>query len=313
MEKDPLVSVIIPTYRIQPELAETLTCILNQTYPNLEIVVACSGDLPDAKTYATDSRLRFIQVQTQTAAATRNAGFQQSAGSLIKFMDADDLLSEGAIEAQVKLAVSDPDCLVSSAWGRFYNNDLRTFRPNEEAVWRDMDAMDWLAGSLVGGGNMTQCGMFLFHRDQLIRHGAWDERLTLIDDFEFFTRHITRVKRIRFCPESILYYRSGSGSTLSATRDRKAFESAFLSVELACRWMLETESSPRIRQRCADVWQLWAYNSFPAYPDLADRAEAEANKLGGSQLPLPSGQAGRLIATLFGWKTAVRFKNWAGR
>ncbi|NUQ81805.1 MAG: glycosyltransferase family 2 protein [Bacteroidetes bacterium] len=313
MEKNPLVSVIIPTWRIQPELAETLACIQNQTYQNLEIVVACSGELPDTAAYGTDPRLRFVQVQAKTAAATRNAGFQQSTGLLIKFMDADDLLSEGAIEAQVKLAVTDPDCLVSSAWGRFYNNDLTTFRPNEEAVWRDLDSMDWLAGSLVGGGNMTQCGMFLFHRDQLIRQGAWDERLTLIDDFEFFTRHITRVKRVRFCPESILYYRSGSGATLSATRDRKAFESAYLSVELACRWMLEAESSPRIRQRCADVWQLWAYNAWPAYPDLTKRAEDEVKKLGGSQLPLPSGQAGRLIATLFGWKAAVRFKKWVGR
>jgi glycosyltransferase involved in cell wall biosynthesis len=89
-----LVSVVIPT-RNRPQLVQrAVRCALDQTYPNLEVVVVVDG--PDPKTIEAletlqEPRLRVVALADNVGLAeARNTGVRASLGEWIAFLDDDD-------------------------------------------------------------------------------------------------------------------------------------------------------------------------------------------------------------------------------
>ncbi len=93
-------------------------------------------------------------------------------------------------------------------------------------------------------------------------------------------------------------------------------ESAFLTTDLGTRLLLEREDSKRVRTICADRFQQWLYCFYPEFPDLAQRAEARIQELGGSSLQIEGGRLLQILRPFIGWKgvrqlqTAVRRFGW---
>lgn len=312
MEENHLVSIIVPSYNSGNYLAETLRSIQLQSYQHFEVIIVDDGSVDGSsslaqQSFADDVRFKFYFESNKGAAAARNFGFFQSKGNYIKFLDADDLLNKESIEQQLQFAISNSEAIISGKWGRFYNNDLTTFKLNPESVWRNMKGIDWIIESWLNGPNMTQSGIFLIPRRLIEENGLWDERLSLMDDCQFFTNLIVR-SEIIFCEKSILYYRSGLQNNLSGRKNRKSMESAFLTTEIAVDHLLSVENSERSRKAAALLFQHIAFECYPAYPDLTNRAEAEVKLLGGTNYRMPSGRVGKLIEPLLGWKAAKRIQ-----
>jgi glycosyltransferase involved in cell wall biosynthesis len=90
----PLVSVVIPTYNRARLLRRSIQSVLNQTYPNFEIIVVddCSRDNTQniVRTFC-DKRIRYIRhEENRGAVAARNTGIKAAIGEYIAFQDSDD-------------------------------------------------------------------------------------------------------------------------------------------------------------------------------------------------------------------------------
>ena len=171
-----------------------------------------------------------------------------------------------------------------------------------------MKPIEWLVESLSEGPNMMQCGLWLIPRVVLEKSGLWDERLSLINDFDFFIRVLLASTEVLFTPGAVLYYRSGLTSSLSAQKSRSSYESAFLSTKLGVERLLEFENSARTRKVAANIFQLWKYEFFPSQLDLYKTSKLIIKKLGGSSYPFPSGGSTKLLVTFFGWKLVKKMK-----
>ena len=94
----PLVSIIVPVYRVEPFLRRCVDSILAQTFTDFELILVDDGS-PDRcgelcdEYEEKDSRIRVIHQQNLGAAAARNAGLDQAQGKYIAFCDADDKVS----------------------------------------------------------------------------------------------------------------------------------------------------------------------------------------------------------------------------
>src|SRR5918993_1194548 len=98
----PLVSVIIPCYNQAHFLPEAIDSVLNQTYPNYEIIVIDDGSTDDATGVARRyDNVRCIRQDNQGLPASRNIGFQESRGSYLLFLDSDDRLLPNALQVGV--------------------------------------------------------------------------------------------------------------------------------------------------------------------------------------------------------------------
>lgn len=98
MEKTlPLISVIVPVYKVEPYLRRCIDSIRNQTYTNLEIILVDDGS-PDncghiCDEYAQkDKRILVIHQENGGLSAARNSGLDRCTGAYIGFVDSDDCI-----------------------------------------------------------------------------------------------------------------------------------------------------------------------------------------------------------------------------
>lgn len=93
----PLISVIVPVYRVEKYLDHCIRSITEQTYSNLEILLVDdgstdgSGEICD-RWAARDSRVRVFHKENAGAGAARNTALDAAGGDLIAFVDSDDYL-----------------------------------------------------------------------------------------------------------------------------------------------------------------------------------------------------------------------------
>lgn len=111
-EFNPLVSVIVTTYKREHFLKKTLVSILNQTYKNLEVIVVndenCSSINSLIQEFK-DKRLKLIEMpHSGRPAVPRNLGMISASGALIAFCDDDDIFLPNKIELQVNAFEKNP-------------------------------------------------------------------------------------------------------------------------------------------------------------------------------------------------------------
>src|SRR5262249_29206573 len=135
--------------------------------------------------------------------------------------------------------------------------------------------------------------------------GPWNEKLSLCNDTEYFTRAVLASRKIAFCSDSIAYYRSGN-QTLSGKRDKAALESFHFVCDLCVQHILSAENSERTRHACAGLWQFFVYWTYPDASDLVADAEERVRQFGGSNVKLRVSRPLEFLGKVIGWKTAKR-------
>ena len=117
--EQPLVSIIIPTYKRPDTLDRAINSVLNQTYKNIEVIVVDDNN-PDTEArsktehimsvYADNPRVRYIKHEkNKNGSAARNTGARYSQAKYVAFLDDDDEFFPEKIEAQVKRLEELPD------------------------------------------------------------------------------------------------------------------------------------------------------------------------------------------------------------
>ena len=110
----PLVSVIIAYYKQEGFIAETVRSVQQQTYPNVEIIVVDDGSpVPASSVLPESSDVLVLRTENHGCPAARNFGFKQSSGDFLVFLDSDDRLTPGALEAHLKALAEHPESALS--------------------------------------------------------------------------------------------------------------------------------------------------------------------------------------------------------
>ena len=124
----PLISVIVPVYRVERYLDRCIQSITEQTYANLEILLVDDGS-PDGsgeicdRWAEKDSRIRVIHKENAGAGAARNTALDMAKGEIIAFVDSDDylhpnlyshlygLMDDGVDIAECEIGITEDDDL----------------------------------------------------------------------------------------------------------------------------------------------------------------------------------------------------------
>ena len=111
MDNQPLVSVIIPTYKRLGMLGRAIDSVLNQTYNNIEIIIVDDNNEDSEyrketerfmKKYDDNIEIKYVKhKQNKNGAAARNTGINNANGVYIAFLDDDDEFSPKKIELQI--------------------------------------------------------------------------------------------------------------------------------------------------------------------------------------------------------------------
>ena len=104
------ISVLIPSYQVEPFISRCLDSVISQTYPNLEILVVDDGSSDGTfgvlETYAAnDDRIRVWREVHRGVSIVRNQLLEEASGDYLFFLDADDFLTPDALQILYDTAV----------------------------------------------------------------------------------------------------------------------------------------------------------------------------------------------------------------
>lgn len=105
------ISVIVPAYNEEGNISASIRSLLEQDYPNYEVVVVDDGSkdrtFEIAKSFEGPS-LKVIHQENRGKAEALNAGIRAAAGEVLLTVDADTKLNQGALSALAARFASDP-------------------------------------------------------------------------------------------------------------------------------------------------------------------------------------------------------------
>jgi glycosyltransferase involved in cell wall biosynthesis len=206
------VSVIVLTYNRAHMVPETIDSILNQTYPDFELIIVdnCSTDDTE-KVIAgyTDRRIRYLKNDNGgLIAVNRNYGLKRARGEYIAFCDDDDLWLPDKLEKQLRefgkderLGLVCTNAVLFSEAG-----DLGTFNPaglSEEAFTLD---------SLLRT-NLIICSSVLIKKGAIDEVGLFDTAPAIFsgEDLELWLR-IACKYNLKYLDLPLIKYRVHPGS-----------------------------------------------------------------------------------------------------
>jgi glycosyltransferase involved in cell wall biosynthesis len=305
----PLVSIIIPAYNAEKYIEETLQSAINQTYKHIEIVVVDDGStdstLKIAKKFE-GSFVKIISVQNGGAAKARNIGFRNSKGDYIQFLDADDLMKEDKIEVQMKVLLSNQNCIIGCSWIKFIDELGNTFGGVGPyiSIRKNMSPLAWLQEK-----HMMAQHAWLTPRNLILEAGGWDETLSCNDDGEFFWRVIAKSKQVLFENTSIVYYRvSATHTGVSAMNGYSKFASLYNSAISYKKIIYSLDSSIQSKISIGNFFRRIAFDYYyPLYPELYQNCIKQSEFKYGNYKPLVTGKT-KWLSLFLGWKIARKIQ-----
>ncbi|TKC03494.1 glycosyltransferase family 2 protein [Pedobacter cryotolerans] len=236
MNKDVLVSIVIPVYNRENIITETINCAINQTYKNIEIIVSdnCSTDntLAIIKDLAlADNRIKILQNSENLGPVLnwKNC-IDHVSGDFVKILWSDDLITENFIEETLKL-FTDDCAFVMSAIKHFNGNIENVIFESNYQQRTVYDKDEYLKNILIYNKVVfpVSPGCALF-RTKDIKSSFLEEvpnpeslvfkRYGAGNDLLLFIITANKYKYIKVVPQFLSYFRSHSESlTLSNSLD----------------------------------------------------------------------------------------------
>lgn len=152
----PLISVILPIYKVEEYLDRCVRSIINQTYAHLEIILVDDGSPDNCPRICDDwakkdPRIRVVHKKNGGLSDARNAGLAVATGELISFIDSDDWVEPAFFEVLYK-ALTKNDCDIASCEYRKVNEGEAlspTFPEHQCQVLAQTDAMSALIDNKI--------------------------------------------------------------------------------------------------------------------------------------------------------------------
>lgn len=193
-----LVSVIVPCYNYGAFLPDIISSLVRQTYSNWECIVVDDGSTDGTREIVAsiaqwDRRVRYIYQENKGISCARNLALGEAFGTLIQFVDADDIIEVEKFKEHVSFMARHPDTdIVYGDWVYFTDmgNDgvpLRIVPPYELWQPKTSGRGSEVCKDLITGNFLTISAP-LVRKALLDRIHGFDEALRLHEDWDLWLR-----------------------------------------------------------------------------------------------------------------------------
>jgi GT2 family glycosyltransferase len=193
----PLVSIVVRTYAGRIGwLRESLASILNQTYPNIELVVVEDGSA-QARDYLDEisrsGRLASVvyrDIPKSGRSSCGNVGLSLTRGEYVGFLDDDDLYYADHIETLVGALLHRPELGAAYALASQVRTKVLSVDPLRYREARH-ETIHWQRFSrpILWHHNYLPIQSVLFRRQLYLDHGGFDESLDSLEDWNLWTKY----------------------------------------------------------------------------------------------------------------------------
>lgn len=212
----PKVSVMVVTYNQERYIRETLDSVVNQSYPNLEVVVADDCSTDSTQKIIEEYQLRFPEIvkpvfnlKNLGITGNCNAAFYACTGEFIAMMGGDDLCLPEKILRQAMQFEQDPDVVLSYHAVEIFNSDDKKliFTTNQTPKEDLANAYEILTkGGIPGAASVMA-------RRSACPSGGFDSRLATVSDWLFYIEIALRGRVVKLNGVYGKYRKHGEGAS----------------------------------------------------------------------------------------------------
>ena len=154
MKSEPLISIIVPVYKVEKYLAECVHSIMAQEHRNLEIILIDDGSPDDCPRMCDefakeDTRIRVIHQENAGVSAARNAGLDAASGEWIGFVDSDDVIHKSMYKRLHEMVGENGSDIATCCYAKFSSSSY-AFSPMERTVDFSVEGLRVVQDALVG-------------------------------------------------------------------------------------------------------------------------------------------------------------------
>ena len=192
-KEDVLVSVVVRTKNRPELLYEALSSIRSQTYQNIEVIIVNDGGIDVQNVidqFQAGLQIKYIQYsQSKGRSSAANIGLSEASGSLLGFLDDDDifyhdhistLVEQIELEPSIELVYSDCDLMRYEEGATEFLDSNVVNAQSYKGVNFDRDQLYQM--------NYIPIMTALFTRSVLERSGYMDESLDVFEDWDLWIR-----------------------------------------------------------------------------------------------------------------------------
>ena len=243
-----LVSVVIPTRDRADVVGRAIHSVLDQTWPDLELIVVDDGSTDGTETVVAgfaDRRIRLIRGGKAGAGAARNEGIRRARGDWIAFLDSDDEWAPTKLARQIARLRADETrgtvvyCQVE------LDDTLTRRRFTIRLAAYEGDTFS----HLLAGWSPPTTSIFLVSRAALVAVGGFDPTLPCGEDYDLWLRLALRGHRFLAVDQPLVIKHDGPWNQI--TGDPVARRQGFDILDR--RWGPVIEH--RLGRRARDRWR----------------------------------------------------------
>ena len=206
MDKTPVISVIVPVYKVEEYLPRCIDSILSQEFTDFELLLIDDGS-PDGsgkicdEYAAKDNRIRVFHKENGGVSSARNLGLDNACGEWIMFVDADDWLAKDTM----KLSIQDSYGydIVRFGYTSVFDTD---FTQTKDSVLQSADYGTYL--KLVAERKTTMAVWGAIYKKVLFTNNNiyFDTSLRVGEDWLVLVNLIIKSKDIKILPIPLYFY-----------------------------------------------------------------------------------------------------------
>lgn len=230
---NPLVSIIVPIFKIERYVGICIESILNQTYKNLEVILVDDGS-PDkcpeiCDLYAQkDNRIKVIHKKNGGLVSARKAGLLAATGKYIGYVDGDDWIGAGFYESLVNVMKASDADMVCAGQSRDLFEKSVSFCDSVNSGMYEGGKLKNLQSQMMSYGKYHRLGIStyvwnkLFRREVLLQHQLnVDERISIGEDAAVTYPVLMDCKRVYVTDNCAYHYRQREDSMLKSSASFK--------------------------------------------------------------------------------------------
>lgn len=190
-----LVSVIIPTFNRSELVVKAIDSVLNQTYPNIEVIVIddCSTDNTISVLEKYGNKIRYHRNDVNSYVGfTRNYGVSLAKGEYIAFLDSDDCWLHNKLEVQISwMKINKFDISVTSFYT--YNKNINSLARKDRRYASELRFIDILYGIYIAPGSTL-----VMKREYFLSIEGYNVSYRRLEDWDLLIRIFLKNGRIGF-------------------------------------------------------------------------------------------------------------------
>jgi glycosyltransferase involved in cell wall biosynthesis len=224
------VSVILPTYNRAVQLRRALASVLRQTYNDYEIIIIDDGSTDDTQAvvaaFNSSVPILYSYQANRGRSAARNAGIKMAQGTLVAFLDSDDLFLPDKLKLQTELMNQNNHYGFTYTDSFGFSEEMHTLLAQNPFVMPIREG--WIYPNLLRLSGTVITTPTVMARTSVLRDlGGFDEAMDTCEDLDLW-RRIAKHYPVGYLPEklSLISYRASfdlSGRVRDGIRSRRLY------------------------------------------------------------------------------------------